>query len=289
MRLSDKSHNWISEEPTLNALNVLTRTFKRPNSFMACKESVDSQTYANINHIVGSEVECDYHKAIKLTVKTGRYLPWNLHLNDLAKEVKSGWVMYLDDDDKFLFPDAAKEIMREATDKNTMLLWRVKIGANLVPSDQYFGKQIKRGQISGIGVAFHSSHLPVPWMDIKCGDYHIINELSKKLKVKWIDKTLTGIQGKRNHHGGVPDIENKVIEMKTNDIQKGFVSIGTPTWNNKNIFWLSIESLCRQKTSYKWEYIVHECPSDNEVGIKGINEYKSRLEKSRMYSYNLYK
>ena len=297
MKLYDLDHNWISENNIDPVLNVLTRTFKRPVCFKECRDSIMSQTYCQgddkfnfradkINHIVGSEVECDYHNAILFTPKTGEFLPWNLHMNDLGAKVKSGWVMYLDDDDRFLYPEAVSDIMAEATDEDTMLLWRVKIGDVTVPNDTYFGKEIKAGQISGIGFAFHSKHLPVPWEARRMGDFHVISTLQKKLKLKWIDKFLTGTQGKKNNHGKVPlkEIRNpapkKVKVIHAGDIQKGFVSVGTPTWNNKEIFWLSIESLCRQKTDYKWEYIVNECPSENQVGEEGLRKYESRLKEA---------
>ena len=295
MKLYDLDHNWISENNIDPVLNVLTRTFKRPVSFKECRDSVLSQTYCQgdqkfnfrsdkINHIVGSEVECDYCDAILFTPKKGALLPWNLHMNDLGDKVKSGWVMYLDDDDKFLYPEAVSDIMSEAIDEDTMLLWRVKIGDVTVPNDKCWGKEIKAGQISGIGFAFHSKHLPVPWMARRMGDFHVISTLQKKLKLKWIDKFCTGTQGKKNNHGKVPlrEIKNpapkKVIAVKSKDIQKGLVSVGTPTWNNKGIFWLSIEGLCRQKTDYPWEYIINECPSENMVGEDFIRGYQERLK-----------
>ena len=291
MQIYDTDHNWICERHMEPVLNVLTRTFKRPNSFKACRESIEGQTYRNINHIVGSEVQCDYHKAIKLSPKEGTLLPWNLHMNDLGAKVKTGWVMYLDDDDKFLNPDAVSDIMSEATDEATMLLWRVKIGKVIVPNNECWGKEIRAGQISGIGFAFHSKHLPVPWEARRMGDYHVIKTLSKKLKVKWIDKFYTGTQGEKNNHGKAPVIETPLQEIKnpapkkikaiqSEDIQKGLVTVGTPTWNNKDIFWLSIESLCRQKTDYPWEYIVNECPSENQIGEAGLRKYEARLKEA---------
>ena len=89
MRLYDQDHNWISERATDPVINILTRTFKRPQSFKKCRESVLEQTYtkstgkfgdrsALINHIVGSDVKCDYYPAVKLTKKEGKLLPWNL-------------------------------------------------------------------------------------------------------------------------------------------------------------------------------------------------------------------
>ena len=280
MELYDIDHNWISERNMKPVLNVLTRTFKRPNSFKICRESILSQTYSNINHIVGSEVECPYYpKAVKLIKKEGKLLPWNLHLNDLGARVKTGWVMYLDDDDKFMTKTSAQEIMDEIENEDQLLIWKVQISTWTAPNDKHFGKIIKKGQVSGIGILFHSKHLPVPWKAQPAGDYYVIKYLSEKLEVKWVNKILTGTQAGKNHHGAVPDIEKKPVK-KLEIKQEPLVSVGTPTWNNKDIYWLSIESLCRQETTYPWELIVHECPSSNPLGEKYFAQYRERLKKS---------
>lgn len=297
MQLYDEDHNWISERNIDPVINVLTRTFKRPVSFTKCRESVLSQTYIQgegkfndrsmkINHIVGSEVDCDYYTAIKLRPKEGKLLPWNLHLNELAEHVKTGWVMYLDDDDKFMSPTSVQEIVDEIDNEDQLLIWKVQISTWTAPNDKHFGKVIKKGQVSGIGILFHSKHLPVPWKAQPAGDFHVIEYLSKKLEVKWVNKILTGIQDTHNHHGKMPDIEKKVNpntvlkteKAETNDIVKGLVSVGTPTWNNRDIYWLSIESLCRQQTTYPWELIVHECPSANMLTEDYFKTYRKRLE-----------
>jgi len=296
MQLYDEDHNWISERNTDPVINILTRTFKRPNSFKVCRDSILSQTYIKgegkfndrsmkINHIVGSEVECPYYPdAIRLTKKEGKFLPWNLHLNDLGKYVKTGWVMYLDDDDKFMSPTSLQEIVDEIDNENQLLIWKVQINTWTAPNDKHFGKVIKKGQVSGIGILFHSKHLPVPWKAMPASDFNVIDYLSKKLEVKWVNKILTGIQGKSNNHGRVPAIEvknpnlKKIEIIENKDIKTGLVSVGTPTWNNRDIFWLSIESLCRQETETPWEYIVHECPGDLSIGEDYLNSYKDRLK-----------
>jgi len=297
MMLYDEDHNWISERAIDPVVNILTRTFKRPNSFAKCRESILSQTYtksegkfgdrsAKINHIVGSEVECPYYpQAVRLTKKEGKFLPWNLHLNDLGKLVKTGWVMYLDDDDMLMSPTAIQEIVNEIDNDDQLLIWKVRIGTWTAPNDKHFGRVIKKGQVSGIGILFHSKYLPVPWQAIPAGDFHVIEYLAKRLKVKWVNKILTGTQGEPNHHGRVPAVEikknpqPKTIPVKTvPETKKGLITVGTPTWNNGDIFWLSIESLCRQQTDRRWEYIIHECPSPNPVGEAFIAKYKDRLK-----------
>ena len=57
------------------------------------------------------------------------------------------------------------------------------------------------------------------------------------------------------------------------------VSVALPTWENKNIIWLQLESLCRQETQYNWELIVCEEQSKNMAGEEVIMSYKERLEK----------
>ena len=285
MRLYDPDHNWISERDIDPVVNILTRTFKRPRSFAKCRKSVIDQTYIQgsgkfidrsmkINHIVGSETECSYYNAIKLTKKTGKHLPWNLHMNDLGEKVKTGWVMYLDDDDMLMRDTSLEEMVEQIDHEDQLLIWKVRISSWTAPNEKHFGK-IKKGQVSGIGILFHSKHLPVPWEARPAGDFHVVDYLRKKLEVKWVDKVLTGTQGGRNHHGRTPEIEKKML--KRSKLSNNLVTVGTPTWNNGQIFWLSIESLCNQETTVPWEYIVMECPGAKPVGKEFINKYKRRL------------
>ena len=186
-------------------LNILTRTYKRPVSFRDCRQSILSQTYDNINHIIGSPIKCNYYPDAMLfkTPKTTKRSV-NLYMYELAEKVNSGWIMYLDDDDKFMTETSASEIMAEADHDDQLLLWRVKIGKIIVPADKYFGRTIKQGHISGIGFAFHSKHLPAPWDAGHASDHRVIKHFADKLEVKWIDKILTRTQGSRNHKGAIP-------------------------------------------------------------------------------------
>ena len=186
-------------------LNILTRTYKRPVSFRDCRASILSQTYDNINHIVGCPIPCNYYPSAMLfvTPKTTKRSV-NLYMYELADEIVDGWVMYLDDDDMFMNSISAEEIMSEIEHDNQLLLWRVKIGRIIVPADEYFGRTIKQGHISGIGFAFHSKHLPAPWDAGHASDHRVIKHFASFLEVKWIDKILTRTQGSRNNKGAIP-------------------------------------------------------------------------------------
>jgi hypothetical protein len=201
-------------------VNVITRTHGRPVFFKNCRESILNQTYKNINHIVGTDIECDYYDAIKLSLKEVQQprlmpeyntypAPWNLHLNDLGGHVKDGWVMYLDDDDIFSHKNALRFIVNNIDDDSQILFWRVKININengwIVPNNVAFGKKIEAGNFSGIGMMFHSKHLPVDWGSWSYGDFRVVSQLlAKKLKPRWIDLVLTETQGRPNN--GQPPI-----------------------------------------------------------------------------------
>jgi hypothetical protein len=204
-----------NEEDVL--VNVLTRTHDREKYFKVCRESILNQTYKNINHIVGSDVECPYYSnAIKLSPKEVLYpkpeigtypAPWNLHLNELNSHVKDGWVMYLDDDDMFTHQNAVRFIVDNIENDDQILFWRVNINNGwIVPGDDVFGKKIMPGNISGIGMMFHSKHLPVDWGSWSYGDFRVITQLLvKKLKPRWVDLVLTQTQGRPNN--GRPPVD----------------------------------------------------------------------------------
>jgi len=200
----------IKSEKNADVLvNVITRTHNRPKYFKVCRDSILNQSHENINHVVGSDTVCDYYDdCIKLELSeqvsskpdVGTYpAPWNLHLNELGKHIKEGWVMYLDDDDKFASLDALKIIVSNIDNEDQILLWKVDINGWIVPSDEAFGRMIQPGNISGIGFMFHTKHLPVDWGSWSYGDYRVLRQLSKKLKQKWINLILTQTQGKPNN------------------------------------------------------------------------------------------
>lgn len=55
------------------------------------------------------------------------------------------------------------------------------------------------------------------------------------------------------------------------------ISFALPTYNNSDIIWLQLESLCRQIDAPKWELIISEEESDKYFGVDGIEKFKERL------------
>ena len=125
-------------------INILTRTSSRPNFFRKCKESIDSQTHKNIRHIISidNEESEDYVQGldfirvyreepdppnIKLLGHEEIAKPYNLYFNHLLQEVKEGWIMFLDDDDRFETENSLQTIVDNLV-RRTTLCWKVYIG-----------------------------------------------------------------------------------------------------------------------------------------------------------------
>lgn len=216
-------------QPTIN---ILIRTCKRPKYFADCLASINSQTYKNINIIVGCEVGDNQtiayllnhtqpnlkiiyypkqHEVLPLPANAspfeyGRWFPFNHYLDELGKHVKNGFVMYLDDDDTLLENTAIGKIVAEIkTDE--LIFWRVKFPDIIIPEFRYW-HMLKAGfsptacHVSGIGFCFHSQYLKdIEWGYWSVGDYRVAAKLFNLCKnKKFIDQTLTGLQDVP--HGG---------------------------------------------------------------------------------------
>ena len=218
----------------LPKLNILSRTSNRPNFFNSMMHGVSSQTYKNINVILGIEKgQPDnytfkkvaypvYYDELKVdptrhrnSAHYGRHFPFNLYQNKLAKEVKDGWVMYLDDDGIFTIPESAVKIMTAITNRNSLILWRVMVSNRSIPNDENFGNKPVCKDICGTGFLFHSKHLKsVRWTQWKRADYRVVAHLYEKLNPKWIDLVLT--KNQRSTGTGMGNRGDKIIVDSNN-------------------------------------------------------------------------
>ena len=203
-------------------VNILTRTSGRPKYFKNCIESIKNQTYSNINHIVSVDDDVSEAYVKKYTdnyirverfggkissldniTRSRRPAPYNLYLNDLRKEVKEGWIVYLDDDDQFLENTAIEEIINTVRNEDDLAIWKVKFPDRIIPPQSLFDKKIiALNHFSMIGFMYHKNHDDKAEFDyFSGGDYFFISQLAPKIPNSvWIDKIYTGIQ--RNHNMG---------------------------------------------------------------------------------------
>jgi glycosyltransferase involved in cell wall biosynthesis len=199
-------------------INILTRTSNRPNGFKINVNSVKNQTYKNINHIVCTDDEPsinyikeheinDYilinrEELIKndnsINANTGRYSPHNLYFNEMTKKINDGWIMYLDDDDRFVDNTCVQQIVDliNQSDEDTIFYWRmVYSNGSFLPVDMSNNRNPVIGGIGSPCFTFHSKYKDLAiWDGWKCGDFRVIEKLHKKIPKKvWYPKNLVFI------------------------------------------------------------------------------------------------
>lgn len=225
-----KQLNLLSKKERNPLINILTRTSNRPIGFEKCFESVKNQTYRNVRHLVSYDNPADLSYIKKYKVETikvykdeiidenalnKKYEPYNLYCNELLKEVKEGWIMFLDDDDMLLHDNVLKEIINHIrkSNENTLFFWYTRFpDGTLLPSQENFkNKKIVLQQMDTACFSFHSKYKNAAlWDAWWAADFRFIEKLAQIIpKHKWLPFALTqknnfGDQGRRN------DIEEKI-------------------------------------------------------------------------------
>ena len=170
-------------------INILIRhKEEREAELKRCFESVESQTYKNWKCIISIEVGIGY-----ITEKKESYfLPvpsqhFNLHCNDLKKEVNDGYFFYLDDDDYLASPTVLEELSKHLFEGALIVQFLRKNnngrGRDVKkPSDAMIdNKIIKKGMIGGgCAIVHHSFKNVADWQPVQGGDYLWIKELHDK-------------------------------------------------------------------------------------------------------------
>lgn len=186
-------------------INILTRTSNRPNAFDLNYNVVTSQTYKNVRQIVSvddnlteeyvKKYDVDYifidrDKIIEedksINPNTGKYSPHNLYFNLLMKEVKDGWVMFLDDDDRFSTAKSLEQIVNVIEDEDTMVVWQMRFpNGRALPPSEIINNPPRIGTIGSPCILFHSKYVEdIEWDGWKCGDFRFINKIYNKVPKK---------------------------------------------------------------------------------------------------------
>lgn len=196
-------------------INILTRTSNRPNGFKLTRNSIEMQTYKNINHIISYDneddlnylnqysnltlVKIDKNELIKSdnskTPNTGKYSPHNLYFNEMVKYVNDGWVLYIDDDDYFKDEYSIEKIVNEISksDDDTLIFWQFRLGDNLIlPKDLSKDNPPKLYSIGGETICFNYKYKDIViWDGWKCSDFRIIDKLFNNVpKFRFINEVL---------------------------------------------------------------------------------------------------
>jgi len=217
---------WVAKDPLIN---ILVRCHRREQGIERLYSSLKGQLYRNWNVIASYHDDDTFRFICKYPFYKVRVHPYavgappggpdyaaplaaNRYLNELARHVRSGYVMYLDDDD-IIAPNGLANIASELHPDQTTI-WRTMSGQKLIPSNENWGK-IVAGDISGISFAFHSQHLgSVEWEPWRRGDYRVIRDLAKMLDINWVDRVNTIIMKSPPERGTAAYINRKAEEDK---------------------------------------------------------------------------
>ena len=144
---------------------VLTRTCDREKLFGQCVQSLFEQKDPNLRHIVSYDttetahyLEGYPHIAHQLDLRTERgHLRPNQYIDcfyDYLQSQEPGWVLVLDDDDKFMTPHAIRYLRRFLFDPQCLIIWM------LYRPDQFIYPKIqsnpKVGEIGSCCYMYHT-------------------------------------------------------------------------------------------------------------------------------------
>jgi len=152
--------------------------------------------------------------------------PMNRYMEKLHGQVDKGWIMYLDDDNLLLDPYGISLALIHAKSRDEVILWRFK-GGRYVPHERNYGlKKVERGDIDSGNVLYHSSHANLAqWGNTRCGDFRTIDALTKQLDVRWLNRTVVGVNPLRQNemgHGQRADVLGKLTVVITSSTAQGF-------------------------------------------------------------------
>lgn len=173
-------------------INILIRTSYRPIGFAKTLESIHQQSYQNIRIIVSydderalSYIPDDIEKV--RVYKHDALFFYDNYANDLKDMVNSGWFFFLDDGDILAYPDALKDIRREVSKQNGLIVQFSRNG-RLKPSNKLIkNRVIERSKIGMPCLVLWHKHKNLADFDGSVGasDYLWIKKVSQRVKLKF--------------------------------------------------------------------------------------------------------
>lgn len=184
---------------------ILTRTCNRKELFDQCVNSILALKHPNIRHIVSydnietyeyvNKYQHIYHKLSLIEEKKNKVHPNQYidYLYDYIKTQDTGWVIVLDDDDKFMTDKAIHVIKRYLRNVDNVVIWMLyRPDKFIYPKDH--SKPVM-GEIGSCCYAYHTSHIQKGyWRPNGEGDFTFFNQLFKTTTNHiYIDAPLTGV------------------------------------------------------------------------------------------------
>jgi hypothetical protein len=208
---SNKSFTLLTQD-ILPVMNILMRTSGRPNGFKRMYDNIKSQTYGNINLIVGVDDDASKEYVLNEGIpdsniiqfdrperENTQHMPYNLYFNDMVRMCKPGWIWFVDDDDIIPSDTTVETIMKNCRHKNYVYLFKTDVDYinKTIPSTS-FGKDIVIGDVATPCIVHHT-HLSsnAIWEDRRCGDFNYLTKFKESIGIKrfkWIDEIIYRVE-----------------------------------------------------------------------------------------------
>ncbi|KWU44404.1 Proteophosphoglycan ppg4 [Rhodotorula sp. JG-1b] len=105
-----------------------------------------------------------------------------------ARREEQSWILHLDDTQLFADSASLSHLMARVDSTQDLILFRTNTSSR-EQEYAYRKKILPRSALDGVGFLFHSSHLDLAKWDAStgCARWRLLNRLSSRLRVKWID------------------------------------------------------------------------------------------------------
>jgi hypothetical protein len=186
----------------MNLINILIRVTFRPEYFNECINSILNQTYKNFNIICCYDDKLcekylvkykDYINYYYINIESNHKLKYNLYSNDLLSKVKEGYIIFLDDDDKFYHDFSLETINNHLSNENDIVFWKFSLSDKLIYPKNI--NDIKGGEIANSTYCFHSKFKNnSKWDTTQQGDFKFIDGILKNKSIRriFLDHNFTG-------------------------------------------------------------------------------------------------
>lgn len=135
------------------------------------------------------------------------------YCNTLAKSVREGWFLFLDDDDYLHSPSVLRDLSQHFTGKHGAIICQFLRNGMPKPNGNYIRKGIIRdGHIGLPSLVLRAEHAGLLYLDgYKSGDYRAIERITQQVKTKFIE--LVVVETDRRSHG-IMELSEKTENIK---------------------------------------------------------------------------
>jgi hypothetical protein len=199
-----RENKYLTNEKPI--IYILTRTSEREELFSQCCQSIIEQLFVNVRHIVSYDNEStrqyvrrqtQIYKTIDLITKSESLHP-NQYIDcfyEILESYEPGWILVLDDDDKFMTSTALYGLEKYTKDPDSLIIWMLNRPDKFIyPIDK---NNPVIGEIGSCCYLYHTSKMKKGiWGGNGVGDFRFFKHLFNSTPIThhiYLDYPLTGI------------------------------------------------------------------------------------------------